>query len=82
MRSERERTQNQLRVQVSKAMSQVVRHNQKGQIWFEQQQIVEIKDLDRSKSLDEETLLIMIRMAVKMAHQDTRKNEVCLSGRP
>ena len=68
------RTQNQLRVEVSKAMAQFIRHNHKGQIWFEQQQIVEeIKEIGHSKSLDEETLLIMTRI-VKNAHQETTKS--------
>ena len=37
LRGEDERTQKQLRVEVSKVMVQVVRHNYLGQIWFEQQ---------------------------------------------
>ena len=54
---EDERAQNLLRVEMSKAMAQVVRRNHKVQIWFEQQQIVKrIKDLGLFiKSRDEET---------------------------
>ena len=47
-RGEDEKIQKQLRVEVSKAMAQVVRHYHHGQLWFKQQPNVEnIKDYDR-----------------------------------
>ena len=65
-RGEDERTQNKLTVEVSKAMAQLVRHSHKGQVRFEQQRTVEeIKGQGNLRSLDDEALLVMIRMAVR-----------------
>ena len=52
--------------EVSKAMAQVVRHNHREQILFEQQHSEEeIEDCGHVKSPDEEKFLSMVRMTVK-----------------
>ena len=60
-RGEDERTQNKLRVEVSKAMAQLVRHSHKGQVRFEWN----TEGQGNLKSLDDETLFVMIRMSVR-----------------
>ena len=91
-RGEDETTQNKLRVEVSKAMAQLVRHGHKRQVRLEQQRIVEeIKGQGNLRSLDDEALLVMIRMAVrdsspgddkiKFVFQDEADETSCIASR-
>ena len=65
-RGEDERTQNRLRHEVTKAMAQLVRHGHKGEVRFEQQHILEeIEGQGNLRSLDDEALLVMIRMGIR-----------------
>ena len=77
---------------MSKAMAQLVRHSHKGQVRFEQQRTVEeIKGQGNLRSLDDEALLVMIRMAVrdsspgddkiKFVFQDEADETSCIASR-
>ena len=79
-RGEDETTQNKLRVEVSKAKAQLVRHGHKRQVRLEQQRIVEeIKGQGNLRSFDDEALLV--GWLSETVHQAMTKSSLCFRTR-